>query len=445
MPEPYSTFAATLGVVHEIYTITVFIKSTVETARMYEADKALIRERLQVELYFLESFESLFFNGDGAFILGQELATKNPADEVNGPSNNLSSPSGQTQKELFLTRNSPQSGQLGSKQKYRQWSGSLQAIMSHMLQVAQRFQEPQQLVLFSESKVARDTGLCNVARRQLLAQGDPPGSFGPLPGEFRIVEGHVDRYILGAYRDGPEWTTVLVEWVTSWAAKGEDLSDRRIDLYCDYDDEQVAMLRRLAWLLHNAESPVRAGTDDGADTMEQPPLYILNCLGYFDANKRLLDPRMCLTYTLPPNIGDTEYLATLYDCLAFTHGTAGKTTVGERFSLAYALALTVLNLHGSGWLHKSIFSKGVVLSGYKWIGPMSVRDKGQPLILYLTGWGDARLQRGGTKLAPSPLADRIYRHPERQHKPRFAFTKEHDIYALGVVLLEIGSGRRHGL
>jgi hypothetical protein len=35
-------------------------------------------------------------------------------------------------------------------------------------------------------------------------------------------------------------------------------------------------------------------------------------------------------------------------------------------------------------------------------------------------------------------ARNVYRHPERQGKPNKPFAKIHDIYALGVVLLEIG-------
>jgi hypothetical protein len=35
-------------------------------------------------------------------------------------------------------------------------------------------------------------------------------------------------------------------------------------------------------------------------------------------------------------------------------------------------------------------------------------------------------------------AENIYRHPQRQGEPESVFTKIHDIYALGVVLLEIG-------
>jgi hypothetical protein len=32
----------------------------------------------------------------------------------------------------------------------------------------------------------------------------------------------------------------------------------------------------------------------------------------------------------------------------------------------------------------------------------------------------------------------VYRHPERQGRPQKLFKKVHDIYALGVVMLEIG-------
>lgn len=37
------------------------------------------------------------------------------------------------------------------------------------------------------------------------------------------------------------------------------------------------------------------------------------------------------------------------------------------------------------------------------------------------------------------LARDIYRHPDRQQSPTQPFSKLHDIYALGVVLLEIGA------
>ncbi|KAF4540152.1 Het-s domain protein [Lasiodiplodia theobromae] len=36
------------------------------------------------------------------------------------------------------------------------------------------------------------------------------------------------------------------------------------------------------------------------------------------------------------------------------------------------------------------------------------------------------------------LERNLYRHPDRQGRPKTSFSKLHDIYALGVVLLEIG-------
>lgn len=41
-------------------------------------------------------------------------------------------------------------------------------------------------------------------------------------------------------------------------------------------------------------------------------------------------------------------------------------------------------------------------------------------------------------LADVCLARDVYRHPDRQRRPTQVFSKIHDIYALGVVLLEIG-------
>jgi hypothetical protein len=57
----------------------------------------------------------------------------------------------------------------------------------------------------------------------------------------------------------------------------------------------------------------------------------------------------------------------------------------------------------------------------------------------LTGWGLARPADGDTlQLANYEIIPNLYRHPKRQGQPTISFRNEHDVYALGVVLIEIG-------
>lgn len=63
---------------------------------------------------------------------------------------------------------------------------------------------------------------------------------------------------------------------------------------------------------------------------------------------------------------------------------------------------------------------------------------GHAFIPYLTGWGYARLDLGVTDLLDFEAEPNFYRHPVRQGHPNATFTEEHDLYSLGVVLLEIG-------
>ena len=62
-----------------------------------------------------------------------------------------------------------------------------------------------------------------------------------------------------------------------------------------------------------------------------------------------------------------------------------------------------------------------------------------PAIPYLVGWGLARRLEDGTELNEDLMLEpNIYRHPLRYNKPRAPYINSHDIYALEVVLLEIG-------
>ncbi|KAI5797352.1 hypothetical protein DFH27DRAFT_625475 [Peziza echinospora] len=141
-----------------------------------------------------------------------------------------------------------------------------------------------------------------------------------------------------------------------------------------------------------------------------------------------------------------------------------RPVLGSRFSLAHKLAETLYLLHTVGWVHKSLRSENVVFflpsttsttsstttttttpqsSSLK--PPTSPTPTTLPDITtpYLFGFDYSRRESDfSSRRHDDALKRNIYRHPRRWGLPRERFGKVHDIYALGVLLLEIGLWQR---
>jgi hypothetical protein len=291
-----------------------------------------------------------------------------------------------------------------------------------------------------DANAVRRMALQDVVNRQENAsRAEPPDDFGPLAGFIRRQGGPVGvgEPILAKYsEDEEDWDDsqdVVIE-PRGYYRSVEDTTQ----LETTEIQEMKTASRKLAWLLHS--SRFSAGIAPSASS--GPLLPSLNCLGYLDNPG---ESEIVFVYELPN--GDIKpsspSITTLYSIInekdTASTSLIRKPSLGNRFFVAHALALTVLNIHSSSWVHKNIWSKGVLLFLYPNV-EQPLRSK--RLVPYLTGWGLARLQDGNTvQQANFDVVPNLYRHPRRQGQFTASFKSEHDVYGLGVVLIEIGLWR----
>jgi hypothetical protein len=118
-----------------------------------------------------------------------------------------------------------------------------------------------------------------------------------------------------------------------------------------------------------------------------------------------------------------------------------RMSLSRRVEMAAAIVTAVENLHRVAWIHKAIRSDNICFlqSTCEETGrdedALHEVDFSSP---WLFGFEYARALDAGTKLEEDQSEFRnLYRHPQRWSRPEVPFTRAHDIYSLGVVLMEI--------
>ncbi|KAL8995892.1 MAG: hypothetical protein Q9169_004466 [Polycauliona sp. 2 TL-2023] len=163
---------------------------------------------------------------------------------------------------------------------------------------------------------------------------------------------------------------------------------------------------------------------------------VLRCISYFDESPQR---RMGLLFELPPKLDGPP--STLLSTLSNTSSSSSaRPSLDSRMRLARSLCETLLLLHSVNWLHKNIRSETILLlseapttSSPASLGPPNLEHS------RLSGFEYSRLDDDFTAGNPDyELHRNIYRHPQRWDQPNESFSKIHDIYSLGVVLLETG-------
>ena len=109
----------------------------------------------------------------------------------------------------------------------------------------------------------------------------------------------------------------------------------------------------------------------------------------------------------------------------------------KRLQLAKQIVKAVLNVHNLGVVHKAIRSRAILVANWN-LTP----NPGQTSSLYILDWTYVREISAATSMSGGDLSwpRMIYQHPERQGSPGRYPEKEyeakHDIYSMGVVMLE---------
>ena len=183
------------------------------------------------------------------------------------------------------------------------------------------------------------------------------------------------------------------------------------------------------------------------------------CLLHPDERHEELRSLHCLGYCERPETeADQEAIGYIY---AFPDGAPGEPfslspkiehpsdsppSSSQRLSLVHPIAKALSLLHLLGWLHKSFHIQNILFFACS----LSEVDLASP---YLTGFDFSRVEVDTfTEIPDKAHLHNLYRHPQAQGvpletiaidaevsiTPRQSFMKIHDIYGLGVTMLEIG-------
>ncbi|KAK5796361.1 hypothetical protein VI817_005646 [Penicillium citrinum] len=463
-------YGTAVTAITQVYQVTVFIQGVISDVKAFDDDRAEIRVKLNVQLSTLIFFKRSFFHPDHGLMLpgkADPFIAETVGDLLVQMRKTLAEyeivaakyglvddeykiePEKTKAQESLLERAKSKAKSLKLKgydwslfdkkklyrilEAYTKWSGDLRNLMQHMSQdTLARMAE-------SDSQGIKDSGLDQVMKRRELVATKAPADYQGLTGTITeegkpTGEFQLGRWAGADYKDTP----VIIEYHEYESMlKRDDLDESVID-------EFKEPIRNLAWLLQNSTF-----TDTSSGSLDQPKIFALECIGFVD---QPTEERSVFLYKLPACDGEIgTSLTTLHAFINAVDSTnkrpLKRPSLNDRFSMAYTLALTISNVHASSWVHKNIWSRGILLflhtqSGVNASNLYKQRltpIPGSRIVSYLSDWGYARSEQQHTDMQSDfEIEPNLYRHPRRQGRPTQQFNRLHDIYALGVVLLEIG-------
>ncbi|KAL9122884.1 MAG: hypothetical protein Q9187_000555 [Circinaria calcarea] len=153
----------------------------------------------------------------------------------------------------------------------------------------------------------------------------------------------------------------------------------------------------------------------------------LNCLHWFhDSYAR----HYGLVFEVPSGLS-LPY-ATCFELLGLSYRKV-RPTLGQRFRIAHDIGRAIQKWHSVGWVHEEICSRNIFI--FQNTGSQAW-DFSKP---FLGGFQYSRRETDiSDGLEVDDIEKNVYRHPSRHGVPLQRHDALHDIYAYGVLLLEIG-------
>ncbi|GAP82493.2 putative protein kinase-like [Rosellinia necatrix] len=190
------------------------------------------------------------------------------------------------------------------------------------------------------------------------------------------------------------------------------------------------------------ESPVPIELDDRtrdlvdqlANLLHQPKEIVFRtpcCEGWV---RQMQQNRVIFMFAIPETVDPTP--VSLLKVLSVND--QAPPSLSQRFQLAVKLSRCISQLQLVKWVHESFRSENILFFPTlpNTEEPKGRLDLSEPWVL---GFEFSRPETYFSQgLEDICFLRDIYRHPDRQRHPSQPFNKMHDIYALGVVLLEIG-------
>jgi hypothetical protein len=184
--------------------------------------------------------------------------------------------------------------------------------------------------------------------------------------------------------------------------------------------------------------------------LDSTTVSLLHCKSFFHNSSNAIKPSFNLVHTLPFSL-ESSYPPTLKSLITTAQGSTrlpAAHPLDSRFALAQSLSTALFFLHSVDFVHKSIESRNVLMLERpdleaKRRFPYALGDPflvGFDSLRSDVGFSDHATQVGATGSLPS--SSKLYQHPNRifsMSPPRYQ--KAHDVYSLGMVLLEVGLWR----
>ena len=297
---------------------------------------------------------------------------------------------------------------------------TLQSSIRRNLLALPRFSDAREVEILARSRAALEARLSGSlrVRQKVIELGQephPPDGLRVMLDEIQLADGSLANNRL-LTRSLMDQTTVILEY------KSYDEPDRE-----QHESRYIESVQNLARLL---------------STPTSTNFHNLRCKHWYE------EPAECrfgFIFEVPPEYRESSARPdTLLNIMERAGSKLGLPTLGERFKLAYELGLAVESWHTVGWVHQSISSRNIIIFPKETGAPNPQEssaaiprwDYASP---FLGGFGYARpCDRPSVPNTVDNFDHNLYQHPARQGVWRERFSKQHDLYSFGVLLLEIG-------